>query len=282
LGGKWTALIRDLNFNPLPSNISFKADADRQYGESHLRKFNSDDLDLPPTFNKYFNMSRNYALKYEPAKSITVDFNATNLSRIDEPYGRIDTKAKQDTIIQHIEQLKRTVNYNQTCNVNYNLPFSKIPLLDWITSRATYGATYTWTTAPLAYTTLGNTIQNTQNEQLNGEFNFNNLYNKIGFLKRYNTKTLLQQSTADKGKEDPNKKEDLKKDDKNAKPKIDKKQKKKDEPRLNPVVYTILKPLMSLKRITANISEDNGTVLPGYMRSTRFLGMDSIWNQPGF
>ncbi len=284
VGGKWTALIRDLNFNPLPSNISFKADADRQYGESHLRKFNSDDLDLPPTFNKYFNMSRNYGLKYEPAKSITVDFNATNLSRIDEPYGRIDTKAKQDTIIQHIEQLKRTVNYNQTCNVNYNLPFSKIPLLDWITSRATYGATYTWTTAPLAYTTLGNTIQNTQNEQLNGEFNFNNLYNKIGFLKRYNTKTLLQQSTADKGKEDPNKKDDLKKDDKNAKAinKADKKQKKKDEPRLNPIVYTILKPLMSLKRITANISEDNGTVLPGYMRSTRFLGMDSIWNQPGF
>ena len=38
-GGKWTALIRDFNFNLLPSAIGFKADADRQYGETHLRTF---------------------------------------------------------------------------------------------------------------------------------------------------------------------------------------------------------------------------------------------------
>ena len=165
VGGKWTALIRDVNLNLLPSNLAFKTDIDRQYGETHLRKFSPDELAIPATYNKYFKMSRNYSLKYEPTKSITVDYNATNLSRIDEPYGRIDTKAKRDTIINQIKELKRTTDYNQTLNASYNVPLSKFPLTDWITSRASYTAAYTWTTAPLAYTSLGNTLQNTQNKQ---------------------------------------------------------------------------------------------------------------------
>ena len=293
VGGKWTALIRDVNLNLLPSNLAFKTDIDRQYGETHLRKFSPDELAIPATYNKYFKMSRNYSLKYEPTKSITVDYNATNLSRIDEPYGRIDTKAKRDTIINQIKELKRTTDYNQTLNASYNVPLSKFPLTDWITSRASYTAAYTWTTAPLAYTSLGNTLQNTQNKQLNTEFNFNSLYNKIKFLKRYNTKTLIQQNSEKKKDENSDGKKDEikdksakddagKLDDKKGKGKDVKKKNKNDEPKLNPVLYTFLKPIMALKRITANISEDNGTVLPGYMHRTKYLGMDSSWSQPGW
>ncbi|MEY4875286.1 MAG: cell surface protein SprA [Bacteroidota bacterium] len=283
-GGKYLALIRDFNFNILPSSFSFKADADRQYGETHLRRFSTDEIPLPPTYNKYFTMMRNYSMRWDVTRSISIDFNATNNSRIDEPYGKIDTKAEKDTIINRIKQLKRTIGYNHSLNASYMVPLSKFPLTDWITMKATYASTYTWVTAPLTYESLGNTLQNTQNQQLNTDFNFNNLYNKVKFLKRYNTKTLMQQNKS-KAAEAAPKDDESQKGPKKATTEVDAKgkvKKKNDEPKLNPVVYTLLKPMMSLKRISVNLSQDNGTVMPGYLRSTRYLGMDSSWQQPGW
>lgn len=68
-------------------------------------------------------------------------------------------------------------------NASYNMPLSKFPLLDWTTVRGTYAATYTWTAASLLATNLGNIVGNTQNRQINGEFNFSQLYNKVKVLR---------------------------------------------------------------------------------------------------
>ena len=64
------------------------------------------------------------------------------------------------------------------------MPLSKFPLLDWTTLRGSYNSTYLYTAASLLATNLGNTIGNTQTKQINGEMDFNKLYNKIK-LKRY-------------------------------------------------------------------------------------------------
>ena len=95
---KYFALIKDFNFNLLPSNVSFKADIDRRFGESNLRRLSSDELPVDPLFDKYLKMTRTYGLKLDPAKSISIDFNAVNNSRIDEPAGRINTKPKKDSV----------------------------------------------------------------------------------------------------------------------------------------------------------------------------------------
>ena len=49
-----------------------------------------------------------------------------------------------------------------------------------------YTANYDWLSAPLSIQSLGNTIQNSNNKQVNTTFNFTQLYNKVPFLKKLN------------------------------------------------------------------------------------------------
>src|SRR5690606_11775090 len=143
---------------------------------------------------KSFMWDRFYAFQYNPFKSLTFDFTATNNARIDEPPGKIDTREKRDSVRNNVLRFGRTTLYTHNMNVNYTLPINKLPILDWVQIRAGYSAGYTWIAAPLfadadgviVANPLGNTLNNNQNQQLNGEFNFKNLYNKVRFLKQYN------------------------------------------------------------------------------------------------
>ena len=87
---------------------------------------------------------------------------------------------------ENLRSFGRTRNYTHQFNVNYNVPLKYIPLMDWITVRAQYGSTYGWSTANLNTDSLGNVIQNSQNRQINGDFNFEKLYNQWGYLKKIN------------------------------------------------------------------------------------------------
>ena len=84
----------------------------------------------------------------------------------------------------------RTKRYNHSITVNYTAPLKNIPLLDWMNVRATYQGTYGWEAAsltPLAQA-RGNLIQNTQSRKVEGDLDFNKLYNKSKYLKKINSK----------------------------------------------------------------------------------------------
>ncbi|WP_379087946.1 hypothetical protein [Pedobacter sp. UC225_65] len=57
--------------------------------------------------------------------SLSLDFDATNYSIIDEPDGRIEG-LKRDTLWQNLKTLGRTTNYSHNVNVTYKLPIDKI------------------------------------------------------------------------------------------------------------------------------------------------------------
>jgi cell surface protein SprA len=204
---KYLDLVKDINFNLKPSGLNFTSDWNRLFGEQKLRNLDpTDEVQVDPTYFKSFTWDRIYGLQYNPFKSLTLDFAATNNARIDEPPGKLDTEAKKDSMWNNFWRFGRNTRYNHTINANYNVPINKLPFLDWVQVRAGYGAAYTWTAAPL-YTDslknivpnpLGNTINNSQDQRLNGEFNFKNLYNKVNFLKQYNNTSR----SASKGKED--------------------------------------------------------------------------------
>jgi cell surface protein SprA len=83
-----------------------------------------------------------------------MDIDATNLSVVDEPAGRING-LKRDTLWENLLKLGRTTNYNHTINFNYTTPISKIPGLDWTTLIARYSTHFNWQTQPeFAITTL--------------------------------------------------------------------------------------------------------------------------------
>jgi cell surface protein SprA len=175
---RWLAIVRDFNFNYAPSQISFRADIFRQFGATRPRNVGGGPYKIPETYNKYFTFDRFYILQWNLTRSLSMDFSATNNARIDEPAGRIDTDSKKDSVRKVLFKGGRTTNYQQDFTLNYNVPTSKIPLLDWTSVRASYNSKYNWLAASLLAKELGNKLSNTQTRSLNGELKFEELYNK--------------------------------------------------------------------------------------------------------
>ena len=62
------------------------------------RSIGEDKYVIPETFDKYFTFDRNYIFRWDFTHSLNLDYTALNNARIDEPFGRLDTKAKKDTV----------------------------------------------------------------------------------------------------------------------------------------------------------------------------------------
>jgi len=316
---RWFALIRDINFNYTPSQISFKADVFRQFGAMRPRNVGGDGIfKIPESYNKYFTFDRYYILQWNLTRSISLDFNAVNNARIDEPFGRIDTREKKNIVRENLAKGGRNTNYRHEATLTYNVPTQKIPLLDWTTLRASYNTKYNWLAGSLLARTdsidLGNILANTQTRTINGELKFEELYNKVRFLRAVNSVTPPRAPNTGSGNKDGagNKRDgkDAKsgKDNKDGNNKLDQKQAnqagqnpadtsgkknakakkekvKKDPnqlPEIGKVPKFFLRLLTSLKRVGIQYTEDFGTTLPGYMDSTELLGFNLKSGQPGF
>lgn len=246
---KWLDIIRDINFNVMPANMAFSTQMDRQYGVIQLRPLGDDGYVVPTTYNKFFKWDRNYNFKYNPFKSVSVEYAALNASRIDEPDGAIDTKEKKNVIWNNIKQGGRNTNFSQLFNVSYTLPINKIPLFDFITANVGYNATYNWVAASQVRNAantgyeanpLGNVINNAQTDRAKIDFNLKKIYDKVPFLRTYSSPNPNpgDRKTNQKKKEDVRKvKEKLKDDLDKLKEKkarlLDEIQKLKNNPEVN-------------------------------------------------
>ncbi|MBL7927190.1 MAG: cell surface protein SprA [Bacteroidia bacterium] len=276
LKSKWMRVVKDFNFTPLPSSFNFNTSMDRQYGEQLLRNNTSYPSAIDTTFNKFWNWTRNYDLKWDLTKSLKFDFNAANISRVDEPNGRIDNSEERDIIRKNIYKGGRTVDYRQSGNLSYQVPLNKIPLLDWTSLNVRYAFDYSWLAAPSVFDSttrsfkpnpiLQNTIQNSNNKQANLTLTMTQLYNKIPFFKRLTSNA----PPAPKPKPEPPKSPND--TSKTAKPAVP-----KAPSEINPIIKFAGKMVLMVKTIGVTFSETNGTALPGFKPRPQILGQDLDW-----
>jgi cell surface protein SprA len=266
---RWLSIIRDINFNPIPSILTFRLDVNRQFGAYRSRNIDGPKGELPETFNKYFYMDRLYVMRWDITRSINIDYTATNKSWIDEDSGRLNSAEKKQ-MWNNFWKGGRTVLYQQAFNATYTLPTQKIPFLDWTTIRAGYGSTYQWTTASLLALNLGNSIQNTQKIEVVSDFSFTRLYAKWGLLRG------LDQSPQQGNVPGP----PLKKGDtaRNKKPPT---QNINEGYKLHGFAKTMVKLVTMVKDVTVNYSQNSMSSIFGYTDSTRFLGINLKTGQPG-
>lgn len=202
---KYLKFITEFNFNPLPNTYGFNSTMERVSAVTTYR-FAGEDPSLNTYHNRRFTWDRNYDLGWDITKTLRFNYDATARSLIDEPYqtkpdGVAYTRQeRRDSILTNLRKLGRPKNYTHNASLNYTLPFKVIPMMDWITMRASYTAGYTWTAQSLKLANLdagiyqdqenerdlGNVIQNNSVRQINGEFNFEGLYNKSKYLSRIN------------------------------------------------------------------------------------------------
>ena len=268
----WLDLIKDFNFNPVPSQLSFRADVFRQFGVIKPRSVTSDFKNIvyttPETYDKYFTIDRNYIVRWDLTHSLNLDYSALNNSRVDEPYGRLDTKEKKDTVRKNFWRGGRNVVFTQTINFSYNVPTAKFPLIDWTTLRLKYAANYRWIGASrLAEAiNLGNILENGQQEEANLQLDFNKLYGKSKFFRAL--EQPVQPSQPGPADTSRNKKQKI--------------ARVKAPGEINGAVRFFGKLLTSVKTINATLSENSNTRLPGYTDSTQYLGENFRSMAPGF
>ena len=272
LNSRWLRLIKDFNFNPVPTGLSFRASLDRTYSETQLRNNTGLDFPIRPTYDKTFFMRRYYGLNWDFTKSLKLDYNADAYAIIDEPPGRIDTKEERDSIMENLKNLGRLDHYHQGTKLTYTVPFNKIPLTDWISGNVSYTGEYSWQAGPLYRDTLtgeyipnpwANSIQNSQTMQYGVNLTFITLYNKINYLKKINSNAPQRTPPKPKLKLPP--------DSLNKNP--DSTLQKKPSV-LEPIFKGIAKTLMMIKTASANYTETNGTQIPGFRPQPDYIGLD--------
>ena len=69
---KWWAPIKDFNFTYLPSSFSVRNELHRLFGETQVRNVDGGPYAMPATFYKNFTWDRNYMLRWELTKSLSL------------------------------------------------------------------------------------------------------------------------------------------------------------------------------------------------------------------
>ncbi len=210
---KHLKFLKNINFNPLPNSFTFSTDLDRRFNVTKYR-FAGDNPLFNTYYNKQFVWDRTYDLQWDLTRNLKLQFNADNNAIIDEPdevkmlernmldpsdpmYISDIRQHRRDSIWSGIKSFGRNKRYQHSINATYKVPLKDFPFLDWVSVKASYKATYSWDAASQNPSALsqGNIITNSQTRQINGDLNFEKLYNYSPYLKKINSKPRRSRSS---------------------------------------------------------------------------------------
>lgn len=189
---KWWDFARDFNFYLGPKNISVKNNLRRNYNERQIKNnIPNTSFEFQPIYLKNFTWNKEFNFKYDLTKSLKMDFSANNNSIFDEAEGQVDRRENpnlyrefQDSVRSQLSTLGKTMRYNHRYNITYDIPFNKIPALDFINSNIRYSGSYEWNRSNLGMEAFGNTIENSRTINVNAQMNMATLYKKSKFFKK--------------------------------------------------------------------------------------------------
>jgi cell surface protein SprA len=273
INGKNGKFIKDFNLYYTPKSLSFSTEIYRDYEETMLRNRGAALVIMKPTYFKQFTWRRDYGLQYDLSKSIHLQYSATANARIDEPVGRVDTRGSRDSIWQSAAHGGTMQNFQQTVNLTWDVPITKLPYLDFLRMPITYHTVYNFLGTTQALASQGSTLNNATQIQASLTGQLQTLYNKFDFIKNaYKQKPVVQ-------------------------PKDPKRMTKKEREKAAQDSITRAKNPDSVRRVEAaerwaelgkfgirfvtmlksfgmQYSNSTGSVLPGYMGTASILGMD--------
>lgn len=284
----WLTPIREFNFNYLPKMFAFRTEMNREYNERLLRSKSKGDVKLEPTYLKNWDWRRIYELQYNLTRSIKLDFSANVNAFIDEPPGIIDRSSDEysairDTIQQELFNFGTMDRYTHSLNATYNVPINKIPLFDWTNLQARYTANYTWqASAQSVQERLGNSIENSQNIQINSNFRFSKLYEKVGFLKDLDKTQRSGRGRGGPGggRGNPRSQQQRNQSDEDGEEKEEDEESKLNET-LKTVLNNTLRVITGVKDASISYNETNGIRLPGFLPEPTILGNRMSDRAPG-
>lgn len=207
---KWLKIFKEFGINPLPQTISFNTDMTRDYHELQTRDLNSiaGGNEIPLTFSQQFYWNRTFSIKWDPTTNLRMSLNTGTNAEIEEPYVPVNKKRYpneyeiwKDSVKMSIRDLGRPLTYQQNFNATYSLPLNKLPIFEWLSADANYTSSYNWARGnKISGVSYGNNIANKRNVTINGNFQFEKLYNLVPYLAEVNKKFASSKGRTAKNK----------------------------------------------------------------------------------
>ena len=183
---KWYDILKKFGLNWLPQTVGFNTDITRSYYELEERDMESTEGNqLPLTFSEQFLWNRDFNIRWDLTKNLHASFQSATHAEIEEPYTPINKdlypdryQAWKDSVKTSLRHFGKPLNYNQSFQASYQLPLNLLPIFSWVNADMSYNATYQWVrgTDLEDGTSLGNTISNNRNLNLNSTLNMEKLY----------------------------------------------------------------------------------------------------------
>ena len=301
---KHLKILKEFNFNLLPNSLSVNSTLNRYFAKRRFR------LPLDPLLefdDNRFTWERRYDLTWNLTKALKLNFDALNKSYIDEarqvgiedtpearPWlaftevgnGILETTDVTDQVNSNPNFVEdywktnlrsggRNTDYNHAIGLSYKLPLRYLPYMDWVDVSASYRSNFVWTAGSIIPDAVGNplggVIQNDQDRSLTANLNFDKLYKKSKYVKNLDrTKSKnsrRRRTTGDRATV--------------SQDKDGKRVAKKKTREATTLEKLLVRPLFSLRSARLTFREDFSTVVPGYLRTPDFFGLDQ-WDAPGY
>nr|WP_299169184.1 cell surface protein SprA [uncultured Allomuricauda sp.] len=262
---KYWQWLKELNFNLLPTSLSVNANYNRSFNQQRFRDVlepGVDALELPLLQQRNYLFNWQYALNYSISKSLRLNLTASN-NNIVRNYFNVDDDSDSG-INQALDlwdgffDIGEPNRHSQQMQLNYELPFSKFPFLNFINAQYTYTSNFDWQRGGDALLEVAgeniNTVQNANTHNITANLTMQRFYDFLGLKKRDGKVTATQARVRRDKAGNPGSE--------------DEKPPKKTSKGLN----TLIDIVTMVKRINVNYSENSGKVLPGYTQSIGFIG----------
>lgn len=247
---EWLKFIKSMALNYVPQSIQISSNIVRNYQETQLRDLNNNMAGTTHTqsqflsFSQNFFWNRSFSFIWDLTRNLKTSFRSGTIAEIEEPYLQVNRKVNRsdyevwkDSVVQSIRTLGKPLNYEQTADVTYTLPFSQIPKLNWINASIAYNARYRWERgAFIENENIGNYLQNDMSLTFNGRLNMVAFYNKIPFLRKTNQRFNRAYAA-----------------------------KKHNEEESISVAHYFARGFMTIRNINVNVSYKNRSDIPGFI-----------------
>ncbi|MHC5352890.1 T9SS outer membrane translocon Sov/SprA [Myroides sp. LJL115] len=270
LSNDYFALLRDFNFNYIPSNITFSSNVLRQYNRQEFRLLDVQGIGLDPLYRRNYFFNYTYGFNFDLTRSLRITYvggsNNVVKNYYDSTNGIVDNT---NTIWDDYFDIGTPNQFTQQLNFTYELPINKLPFLAFVRSSYNYTGTYNWQKSSESFSNieldgqfynLGNTIQNSRTQVLNTTFSMDVFYRYIGLVKS-SQRGKKPKSNARTAAIVPGQKVV-------QQPNGNNQQEKEPSKLLDAVIGVIT----SVKNIQVNYSENSGTMLPGFLPGVGFFG----------
>ena len=192
----WLTILKDFTLNPLPQSLTFNTDITRNYHELQERDLQGAyGNGIPVTFSQQFYWNREMALRWDLFRDLKMNLSTKTRAEIEEPYGIVNRdlypdmyEMWKDSVKMSLSRMGRPLDYQQSFTASYQIPLSKLPILNWTTTSVNYNSQYSWNRGTVndKGSSLGNIISGRRTMSLNARLDMQKLYNKSRYLKEVN------------------------------------------------------------------------------------------------